>query len=431
MNVKVPRKLLDRERNWALLRYVLRQFQRDNCFTFAGMLTFNTLLALVPLITVITMVLAALPVAEDLTARFQALIADYLVPEKQDTIQNTLFGLASQATKLSATMAAFLLLTSLMLMATVEKTFNQIWGVNTPRPLINRFLIFWTTLTIGPILVLGSLALSSYFFSLEFLSQAPAAGPLLALARASGPFIALALAFFLLFMIVPNRTVHWRNAAIGAVVTALLFETVKWGFGFYIRSFNSYEKIYDAIAAVPIFILWIYLLWSVILLGASFTASLGSFRFRERGDAYPQEREFVLAYRLLGHLSSAQAAGTGETTESLLKLEPGADDHQVQSLLENLRLARMIRRDEEGEWVLCRDLERTTLADLYHSGAFVWPSVADSEGGKNDALNRALTGVLQELQPSMDQTLKRSLKSLYRQHGPDSGQAKLRSIGDS
>ncbi|MEM6576085.1 MAG: hypothetical protein AAF736_17545, partial [Pseudomonadota bacterium] len=67
----------------------------------------------------------------------------------------------------------------------------------------------------------------------------------------------------------------------------------------------------------------------------------------------------------------------------------------------------------------------------YHSGAFVWPSVADSEGGKNDALNRALTGVLQELQPSMDQTLKRSLKSLYRQHGPDSGQAKLRSIGDS
>ncbi len=417
MNFQLSPKLLDRQRNFALIRYVLGQFQRDNCLTFAGMLTFNTLLALVPLITVITMVLAALPVADDLTARFQALIADYLVPEKQDTIQETLFGLASQATKLSATMAAFLLLTSLMLMATVEKTFNQIWGVSTSRPLVSRFLIFWTTLTIGPILVLGSLALSSYFFSLEILSKAPAAGPLLALARGLGPFVALAMAFFLLFMIVPNRTVPWRHAAIGAVVTALLFETVKWGFGIYVRSFDGYQKIYDAIAAVPIFILWIYLLWSVILLGASFTASLGSFRFREHGDAYPVQREFVLVYRLVGHLWSAQNTGSGLTTEQLLKLEPGADDHQVQLLLENLRVARMVRRDEEGLWVVSRDLRQITLSNLYQTGGYVWPGLSDLESGRMDPWNASLGEILAGLDPTMQTALDQDLQSLYAQPG--------------
>ncbi len=431
MKLSIPYQMLDRERSWALFRYVIGQFQRDNCLTFAGMLTFNTLLALVPLITVITMVLAALPVADELTARFQSLIADYLVPEKQDTIQETLFGLASQATKLSATMAGFLLLTSLMLMATVEKTFNQIWGVSTSRTLINRFLIFWTTLTIGPILVLGSLALSSYFFSLEILSQAPAAGPLLALARKVGPFVALAMAFFLLFMIVPNRTVPWRQAAIGSVVTAVLFETVKWGFGIYVRGFDGYEKIYDAIAAVPIFILWIYLLWSVILLGASFTASLGRFRFRERGDHYPEQREFVLVYRIVGHLWEAQTGGTGLNTQQLLAREPGADDHQVQSMLENLRRAQMVRRDEEGDWLLCRDLKQITLSDLYQTGGYVWPSLGDLKEGKTDLWNSSFVNILEGLDPAMQKTLEHSLQSLYRPAGPDSHNPTLRTIGNS
>ncbi|MEM9532237.1 MAG: YihY family inner membrane protein [Pseudomonadota bacterium] len=410
-------RLLDRERTWALLRYVAGQFRRDNCLTFAGMLTFNTLLALVPLITVITMVLAALPVADDLVLRFQALIADYLVPEKQDTIQETLFGLASQATRLSATMAIFLLFTSLMLMATVEKTFNQIWGVSTPRTLVNRFLIFWTTLTIGPILVLGSLALSSYFFSLEFLSQAPAAGPLLALARGMGPFIALAMAFFLMFMIVPNRSLSWRHAAFGAVVTAIMFELVKWAFGAYIRSFDGYQKIYDAISAVPIFILWIYLLWSVILLGASFTASLGSFRYRQRGDVYPETREFVLAYRLLGHLWRAQAAGQGRSTEALLRLEPGADDHQVQAVLEDFRLANLVRRDEEGEWLLTRDLEDVSVRELYGTGAYVWPSAAQAQGERADAWNDSLSSALKDIAPAMNTVLDQPVKSLLEQRG--------------
>lgn len=403
----------DTARWWSLLRYVLRQFQSDNCLTFAGMLTFNTLLALVPLITVVTMVLAALPVADELIVRFQDLIADYLVPEKQDTIQQTLFELAGNATKLSATMAGFLLLTSLMLMATVEKTLNQIWGVSTPRTLVNRFLIFWTALTTGPMLILGSLALSSYFFSMDILSSAPAVGWLAGLARQMGPVVALALAFFLLFAIVPNRAVPWRHALIGALATTVMFEVVKYGFGAYVRTFDGYDRVYDAISAVPIFILWIYLLWSVVLLGASFTASLGSFRYRSHGESYPAKREFQLLYRLLGHLWQAQVSGGGLLTEQLLRREPGADDHQIQHLLENLRLAQMVRRDEEGEWLLVRDLDQVTLGQLYATGAYVWPTLDDLREFDDDLWNHNLMSEFEKLSASFAAASNRNLKALY------------------
>lgn len=406
-------KSFDTARWLSLLRYVARQFKGDNCLTYAGMLTFNTLLALVPLITVVTMVLAALPVADELIVRFQQLIADYLVPEKQDTIQNTLFELAGNATKLSATMAGFLLLTSLMLMATVEKTLNQIWGVSTPRTLVNRFLIFWTALTTGPMLILGSLALSSYFFSLEIFSSAPAVGWLAGLARGMGPILALALAFFLLFAIVPNRVVPWRHALVGAGVTTIMFEIVKYSFGAYVRTFDGYDKIYDAISAVPIFILWIYLLWSVVLLGASFTASLGSFRYRSHGESYPARREFQLLYRLLGHLWQAQVSGGGLLTEQLLRLEPGADDHQIQQLLENLRRAQMVRRDEEGEWLLARDLDQVTLGQLYATGAYVWPSLNDLRELDDDVWNHNLREEFDKLSATFSAASNRTLKSLY------------------
>ena len=417
----------DPARSWALLRYVARQFGRDNCLTYSGMLTFNTLLALVPLITVVTIVLAALPVADDLTLRFQAFLADFLVPEKQETIRQTLFSLATDTTRLSAAMSVFLLVTSLMLMFTVEKTFNRIWGVKTPRPLLSRFIIFWTVLTIGPILLLSSIAISSYFFSLEILDRAPAVGMLRGMLLSLTPALVTVLAFFLGFLIVPNRSVPWRHALFGAVITAIMFEVAKAGFGLYLRSFDGYERIYGALSAVPIFILWIYLSWSVILLGASLTASLGSFRYR-RGASYPVQAEFLLLFRLMGHLWRAQSEGRGLQTEALLREEPGADDHQVQELLENLRRASVVRRGEQGEWLLVRDLDDLTLAELYATGAYVWPMPdADLEGsddGWNQAFRQALAGAAEPLA----EVTGRSLKSFYLTTGPKCRNDNLRLV---
>ncbi len=407
----------DLKRALALIRYVWRNFGRDNCFASAGMLTYNTLLALVPLTTVVLTVLAALPVGEAWTGQIKDFIFSNLLPASQQAIQDKLLYLAQGARSMTMTMAVFLLVTSLMLMATIEKTFNQIWGVQTPRPLTSRFVVFWTSLTVGPILLGASLALSSYLFARELFIEAPAAGVVIDLLRSVTPFIVATVAFLFMFVIVPNRSVPWRHAVLGAILTGLMFELAKWAFGIYATSFDGTQLIYGALAAIPIFIIWIYLSWSVILLGASFTASLGSFRYRRHGESYPPRREFLLLYRLVAHLWQAQAKGAGVQTEALLKLEPGADAHQVQVLLENLRRAQIVRRDDQGEWILVRDLAELTLGDLYATGAYVWPLELDELNAPDDHWNLTLRNTLASVQQPLKEVTAKPLKSFFSPSG--------------
>ncbi len=408
----------DLKRALALVRYVWRNFGRDNCFASAGMLTYNTLLALVPLTTVVVTVLAALPVGETWTNQVKDFIFANLLPASQQTIQDKLLELAEGARSMSLTMAVFLVVTSLMLMATIEKTFNQIWGVRTPRPLTSRLVVFWTALTIGPILLGASLALSSYLFARELFSETLAAGAVIDLARSLTPFAVATLGFLLMFMIVPNRSVPWRHAMLGALLTALMFEGAKRGFGFYATSFDGTQLIYGALAAIPIFIIWVYLCWSVILLGASFTASLGSFRYRRHGESYPPQREFLLLYRLVAHLWEAQGRGAGLETEALLRLEAGADAHQVLALMENLRQANIVRRDDQGEWVLVRDLDELSLGALYATGAYVWPLDADQLDAPDDHWTRALKHALSGARQPLREIAATPLKSLYQRPRP-------------
>ncbi|MDX1570595.1 MAG: YihY family inner membrane protein, partial [Xanthomonadales bacterium] len=404
----------DSDRVVALSRHVARQFNLDECFTSAGMLTYATLLSLVPLTTVIVSMVAALPGAESWNEQIQDFLFRNFVPAARDTIQDKINELIANAKGLTAAMGIFLVATSIILMHNIEATINRIFGVRTERSWVSRFLIYWASLTLGPILLGASLALSSYFFSLRFIADVRTVGFMAGVLQSITPFLVAGLAFFLTYAAIPNRKVPLRHALIGAVVAALMFEIAKKLFGLFVAGTGSYTAIYGALAAIPIFLVWIYLSWSIILLGASLCAALSTFdRDAAAGDVWPARERFVLLYRLVGRLWEAQKTGASLEEGQLVQSEP-ATSQEIMDLLENLRGADIVRRDEDGDWVLVRDLSQLSLADLYRTGRYVWPrSDARSLADEDDPWIRRLHEALQDVDEAMGKLDNRSLATFY------------------
>ena len=257
------------------VRQVAQRFVHDRCQRVAGALSFTTMLAIVPLTAVTISVLALFPVFEAWMSVIQKFIYSNFVPAAGDVVQQYLTQFASKAGRLTAAGIAFLVLTSIMLMATIEQAFNDIWRVRNTRKLLHRFLSYWALLTLGPILVATSLVLTTNLFTaLPFSAKADASF----LSRSVEWLLPWVLEFgavVLLFFIVPNITVPWRHAVVGAGFTVVLLEVAKALFAGAMKYFIlSYKIVYGTVAALPIFLIWIYISWVIILLGAIVTATL-------------------------------------------------------------------------------------------------------------------------------------------------------------
>ena len=252
---------------------VAKRFEQDRCQRVAGALSFTTVLAIVPLTAVMLAVLSLAPGFSTWMTVIQDFIYSNFVPAAGEVVQKYLTQFAGKAGRLTAVGLLFLMITAIMLMATIEQAFNDIWRVTNTRKLLYRFLVYWALLTLGPILVAGSLTLTSKLFMLPFLGRAE----ITLLREVLDVVLPLAFEFgavVLLYTVVPNVPVLWRNALAGGLFAAVLLETAKYLFAASMKTFTSYQIIYGAIAALPIFLVWIYISWVIILLGAIVTATL-------------------------------------------------------------------------------------------------------------------------------------------------------------
>lgn len=393
--------------------HVWRRFLEDECLPSAGMLAYTTLLAVVPLTAVALAVISAFPVFEKWSGVIQEFIFSNFVPAAGQVVQEYVMQFADKATQLTAAGVVFLIFIAVMLMWNVERTLNRIWRVTTARRLVNRFMVYWSALTLGPLLIGASLAISSYLVSLPLISEAAATLGVRSRLIHVAPFVASLAAFTLLYLMVPNRRVRPRNALAGGLLAATLFELAKRGFAFYVTNFPAYEQIYGTLATVPIFLIWVYVSWVVILLGASFAASLDTFQYLDRTGSRERQHDFVLFYRVTGHLWRAQQEGETLSLAELARHEPGADDARLALMLDRLYQARIARGDEDGRWVLIRDPGSLTLLDLYRASGFPLPLPADEPAG-TDAWNRQLFAVLSGLAEPAEQYLGRPLENLYK-----------------
>ena len=362
--------LVETLQNWPwldTLRTLRQRFREDHLGLTASSLTFTTLISLVPLVTVTLAIFAAFPMFASFQEALQKYFLQSLVPDNiAKPVMSALTQFAAKANRLGTVGLVFLFFAALALMLTIDRTLNAIWRVRTPRPIAQRVLVYWAAATLGPLVLGVSLSLTSYVISASrgIVAELPGGVSLL---LNTFEFVLLAAGMAALFHYVPNTHVKWRHAIAGGVFVSIGFEVAKKALAWYIAQVPTFAVVYGAFATLPILLVWIYLGWVIVLLGAVIAAYAPSLQMRvARWPEGPGSR-FALALALLVELErarrgEARGLSLAELSESL-RVDPLQAEPIVDALVEMDWLARL---DEAGaaRYVLLAEPATTPAAPL-------------------------------------------------------------------
>lgn len=349
---------LFRARAQQFLTLMLTRLKATDCQKSAAQLTYVTLFALVPLMTVTYSMFSAIPAFQGLGEDLQELIFSHMVPETGQELLGHLQNFSQQARRLTIVGVVFLVASAYFMLANIEKNFNAVWGIVRGRRGISKFLLYWAVLTLGPLLLGMGLAMSTYLVSLRLFMDSNEALGMITWIFEFTPLVLTTLTFTLLFAAVPNGKVPLKHALLGGVVTALVFEVLKFAFGLIVAN-SSLSSIYGAFAIVPLFLLWVNLTWMVILAGAVLVHTIGIYQVALRDRGYP---DLVAAMVVLWHFYQRSQRGEGLDDTELLQL--GLSAGQWQRIREALEEAQWIAATNQGDFVLCRDLHKQRVGQL-------------------------------------------------------------------
>ncbi|WP_426210946.1 YihY family inner membrane protein [Massilia sp. TWP1-3-3] len=374
-----------------LFYFARRRLGEEQLQQVAGGLTFTTTLALVPLLTIILAIFTTFPIFHNFRTALEAYFVQTMMPRGiSETVIGSLTTFASKAKGLSAVGAVMLFFTSASMMGMIERAFNQIWKVRRVRPIGQRVVIYWALVTLGPLLFgLSITATSQLFLATTGLTQV-------------SPFVTSLFytivsvgltggAYTLLYMLVPNKFVDWRDAMWGGLVAAVAFEVAKRLFAMFIRQFPSYAVIYGALAALPLFLTWIYLSWMITLVGALLTAALPVVKYERWWYKPVPGGAFVDAMAILKVLhGSAQVNLTALVSSASIRAHTRFGYDEMTSLLERMLAEGWVGRVQDDvtararwgkgvvenadNWVLLANVNKLRLADVYR--LFVFNGVA-------------------------------------------------------
>lgn len=322
----------------SFMLFVLRRWTEDRCPQVAASLTFTTLLALAPVFAIAVALLSAAPFFEQAMVQVKIFLLINLVPEIAGKIVTEYIPqLAENAGRLTTFGVALLLATAVTLMLTIDRSFNAIWRVRRRRPYLVSVLAYLFLMLAGPILIGMGVTITTYVMTLSAgVAVAEVANP--ALLRFI-PLVFSAATFFLLYRIVPHRTVPSAHAAVGGAVAAVLFEAAKELFAVYVRYAPTYNVLYGAFAALPFFLLWIYLSWLVILFGAELTAALDYWKSRVWTHAPKHDPRFGHAVALARRLFEARGAAV---SFEHLRMDTGMPVDQLEDALHHMTASGMV-----------------------------------------------------------------------------------------
>lgn len=366
---------------WHVGRRTLHRYQEDGCNILAASLSYTILLALVPLLVVGLGMLAAFPAFEGMREKLLDLMLSNMVPDVGTDFQQGFTTFINNAGGMTGAGILGLAVTSVMLLNSLQRAFAVIWRTPLETSLVKRLPVYWAVLTLGPLLFGVSLSLSGYLFATLSRAGALAGGNLGqelvhgALQRL--PLLFAICGFALLYKLMPARVVKTGHALAGGVLAALLFELGKTGFALYVRAFPSWQVIYGALAAVPVFFVWVYISLSITLIGAELAATLGEGRRRQAGEDPESGVDGADAWaRLAASLCLLeclyrQGENGGEVTADAL--QQAADPWPAAALLTVLLDAGYIVETGNGGYVLARDMARTRFGDLLRL-LEIWPA---------------------------------------------------------
>jgi membrane protein len=356
---------------WRTTAVTLRErFREDRLGLTASSLTFTTVLALVPFFTVALAVFTAFPMFAKAQEGLQRWLIDSLIPDSiARQVLDYLRQFASQASRLGVAGLSILLGTALALILTIDRTLNNIWRVREARPLGQRVLVYWAAITLGPLVLGLSLALTSYVVTAsKGLMGAFPDGLRFALDFIE--FMVLAIGMTGLYHYVPNTQVKWLHAWIGGLFVAVGIEIAKKVLSLYINAVPTYSAVYGAFATLPILLVWIYVSWVIVLLGAVVAAYLPSLLAGvvRRGTGHGWQ--FQLAVEVLQRLHSMRSSASHGMTAPQLARALQVDLLQLVPVLEALAELDWIGQlgdpasNEPGRYVLLADPQATAMPPL-------------------------------------------------------------------
>ena len=395
------------------LQIVARRFVDDGCQHSAAALTYMTLFAVVPMMTVTFSMFSLIPAFQGVGAQVQDLIFSVFIPTAGTEIESYLGDFTTKARKLSVVGVGILVVTAYLMLHNIERVFNRIWATTGPRRGVSAFLLYWAVLSLGPLLLGSAILMNTYVLSIRLFTGNIAQGAINALFGYL-PLILTATAFTLLYTVVPNCKVMLRNALTGGIVATLALELAKSGFG-YVVSNSSYASIYGAFAAVPIFLLWIYLGWMIILGGAEFVRATENFSAEIQGRLSIQSAAvFVLWLFWQAHKKGS------EVSEIELRCE-GIPSDSWRELREPLLDGHIISVTERGHYILKRSLDDLSLWGLLKlfPQSLVPPGNELRSHSGTAAWWTDYTSILEEYSANSEKLLSLSLNSLFERANRD------------
>lgn len=259
---------------FTLMRRVANRLNAIGWARAAGSLAFTTILGVVPLATVALAFVAQFPVFQDFIRVLERFLLRYMLPQSASALVNDyILGMAAEAAELKGVWIVFVMVTALLVVHSVESEINAIWGIRQKRPLMRRVLVYVVGITAGPALVGGAISLIMWLIR-QSIAAVPLQRSAIAAILTPLPFLFATAGFTLLYALAPARRVSWWHAFVSGLLAAIAFELTRHAFAWYVANSPTYEILYGALAAVPLFLLWIFLFWMIVLAGAAVTAAL-------------------------------------------------------------------------------------------------------------------------------------------------------------
>lgn len=403
----------------AFWQHLLNHFQQHHCFDSAAALTLATLFALVPTLAVLYSILAMIPSLQGVGETIQSWAFQHLVPSTGNEVKEYLLDFAQQAKRLTSVGVAMLFVTAIGMLRRIEKVFNRIWCVQQPREQVLSFLRYWALLSLGPILLGMGLVVTSYVASLALFADTLKMLAVQQWGLALLPFITSWLSFAMLNWVVPNRKVPLKAAAMGGFVSALGFEGAKRLFAVFVSHFPSYQLVYGAFAFFPLFIIWIYVSWVIVLMGAVVARSLTVYRAASRGITPWYLSVFDVLHAFWMARQSNVVVTPRVVQQQLQYLSP---EHWEDIRGRLLDLGWIQRTTAEG-YLFVGDFNQYTVSEVLHQvgglpdwGQMRYPWVAQAaDAGDNRGWQGYLTGKLSQVGDSCEQLLGLSLQTLFQQ----------------
>ena len=389
--------------------FVYRKFVTDGCRQSAGALTYMSLFALVPLMTVAYNMFSLFPTFSDVGTEVQNLIFKNFLPSTGQDVQTYLVSFAEQAKNLTIFGLAFLATTAILMLKNIEAALNTIWHTSSQREGLSSFLLYWAVLSLGPLLLGAGLATSTYLASLTFFSDGLELGIMRSLLKLL-PFALQTAAFTLIFAAVPNTQVNLRHALIGGATAALTFELAKLGFAAVVTN-TSYALVYGAFAAVPLFLMWLYMAWIIILAGAEVVYALSAFQYRGSKNL----SLFHSCIALLELLYSKHKQGQTVSEHYLLGErwlygKYGMNRKTLQQIRDLLGSRNIIKISQNGDFILGKSLANILLRDIY---AMTQDQLVGNIDPQHSAWAKQLYDVCESLRADQKEQLSMDLQSLF------------------